>query len=197
MKEANKKMEIKRYFSKKFNRSVDNDKPQYVIYINDENLTTLRYRKKQTKPMEHYKHVDSSKMNDYINRCVTNEENRYKEDLKYKEEQKTKLGLFLKDLKVNDVFHSSWGYEQTNVQFFQVLSVKKQTVELIEIGYETVPGSEGHDCCNVKPVKNSFLKDSKIFKKRITNPNWIKIDDVRSASKITDENRSFYKSWYY
>lgn len=41
-------------------------------------------------------------------------------------------------IKVNDVFASQWGYEQTNVTFYQVVSLHgKQTVCVREIAAET------------------------------------------------------------
>lgn len=38
---------------------------------------------------------------------------------------------------VNEVLHSSWGYEQTNVEFFQVLEVRDRSLKIQQIEQET------------------------------------------------------------
>ncbi|WP_407226574.1 hypothetical protein [Enterobacter roggenkampii] len=46
-------------------------------------------------------------------------------------------------ISVNDVFYSCWGYEQTNINFYQVVQVRgKQTVLLREIRAEIISDSQ-------------------------------------------------------
>ena len=72
-----------------------------------------------------------------------------------KQEQKNYL-----DVKVGDIFHFSWGYEQTNANYFQVVALKgtKQVI-IKEIAYE-IAETTGFDSYKVRPIKNSFLKNS-------------------------------------
>jgi hypothetical protein len=79
-------------------------------------------------------------------------------------------------VKVGDFYYSSWGYNQTNVEFFQVTGVKGQTVTLREVAQKTDHSTRGADY--VVPVKGKFI--GKPMKKRIGTS--IKIDDVRRAS---------------
>jgi hypothetical protein len=51
--------------------------------------------------------------------------------------------LFQMPYKVGDILHHSWGYDQTNCDFYQVVEAKKASVILKKIGAKTVPGSEG------------------------------------------------------
>lgn len=60
--------------------------------------------------------------------------------------------------KLGDILHHSWGYDQTNCDFYQVVEVKKASVVLRKIGSETVPGSEGFMCERVMPVKDAFVE---------------------------------------
>jgi len=46
----------------------------------------------------------------------------------------TKVEKPLPTVKVGDIFVSSWGYDQTNIDFYKVLSVKNKTAVLAEIG---------------------------------------------------------------
>jgi len=197
MNKINKELEqTKRFISSSYNRNVDSDNPLFAIYIDDDRFITQYYRRKQRKPYEYFCHSTKKDMDEYVEKCIEREERIAKAKIKEKVEKKAKNDNFIKSLKVGDIFHASWGYEQTNVNFYQIVSLKKSTAEFREIGYETVPGSEGYDCCDVTATKDAFLKDSEIFKKRISS-DWVKIDEVRSAKKIDNENQKFYKSWYY
>ena len=60
--------------------------------------------------------------------------------------------------KVGDILHHSWGYDQTNCDFYQVVEVKNASVVLRKIAHETVPGSEGFMSESVLPVKDAFIE---------------------------------------
>ena len=60
--------------------------------------------------------------------------------------------------KVGDILHHSWGYDQTNCDFYQVVEVKKASVVLKKIAGERVPGSEGFMCEMLMPVKDAFIE---------------------------------------
>lgn len=76
-----------------------------------------------------------------------------------KKEQKNYLGI-----KVGDIFCFSWGYEQTNINYFQVVTLKgtKQVV-IREIAYEIIE-TTGFESHKVKPCKNKFLERSQFIK---------------------------------
>lgn len=60
--------------------------------------------------------------------------------------------------KVGDILHHSWGYDQTNCDFYQVVEVKKASVVLRKIGTKTVSGSEGFMSESLMPVKDAFIE---------------------------------------
>lgn len=95
---------------------------------------------------------------------------------------------------IGDIFYSSWGYGQTNVDFFQVIElVGKKSVLLKEIKAIITDNHSEHSG-KVKPLKDEFFSEE-IIKKRISKDNDIKIDAVRYARKFTDESDSIYSSW--
>lgn len=98
----------------------------------------------------------------------------------------------LESVKEGDIYVASWGWEQTNIDAYQVIDKKGATVTLREIALQSVDGSEGFMSDRVVPVKGEFIGDA--FKKRITGAS-IKIDDVRHASPA-EEGKDFYRSWY-
>ena len=62
----------------------------------------------------------------------------------------TENGLWVKP-KVGDILYSSWGYDQTNIEFFKVVKVSKFSVWIQEIGKEVVEVT-GWAHQNVVPV---------------------------------------------
>ena len=43
-------------------------------------------------------------------------------------------------IKIGDVFYASWGYEQTNIDFYKVVEISKtgKTCKVVKIGYESI-----------------------------------------------------------
>jgi hypothetical protein len=115
----------------------------------------------------------------------------------YKQERKiaraAAKSAALESVKEGDIYVASWGWEQTNIDAYQVVARKGATVTLREIGLESIEGSEGFMSDRVRPVKDAFIGNE--FKKRITGAH-INIDDVRMASLVTESEKDFYRSWY-
>lgn len=69
------------------------------------------------------------------------------------EVRRIKAQAFVMPYKVGDVLHGSWGYDQTNCEFYEVTRiVGKRTVEIRGLKHVTVPGSEGFMCEYVTPA---------------------------------------------
>ena len=66
---------------------------------------------------------------------------------------------FQNPYKVGDILHHSWGYDQTNCDFYQVVGVKPASVVLRKIGAKTVPGSEGFMSESLMPEKDAFITE--------------------------------------
>ena len=63
-------------------------------------------------------------------------------------------------VKVGDIFSYSWGYEQTNINYFQVVGLKGKTQVIIrEIAYKTTE-TTGFESYKVAPCKDKFLSKS-------------------------------------
>jgi hypothetical protein len=59
-------------------------------------------------------------------------------------------------VKVGDIFHWSWGYDQTNCDYYQVVEKRGKQIILREICGQMVPGSEGFMSCSMVAVPDSF-----------------------------------------
>lgn len=63
-------------------------------------------------------------------------------------------------VKVGDLFYSSWGYEQTNVEFFKVVGLTKsgKSAKVRQIGSKTKEGSEGYMSDSAYPDPDFEIK---------------------------------------
>ncbi len=109
--------------------------------------------------------------------------------------------------KVGDIFEMSWGYDQTNVNWFQVTRLSKGGVFVREIGSKGVPGTDGFMCQSVVPFKDSFLARSQwcggfdsnnpeMFRK-VNQGNWKPYFSIRSRYyAYLWDGEPAYNSWY-
>ena len=109
-------------------------------------------------------------------------------------------------LKVGDILCSSWGYDQTNNDFYKVVRTSKNCVWLIEVslpikerkGISGMSEDRKYDIENAKPCSN----DETPFRRTVYNysankdPKYdtVSISSYESASKYNGE--SLYCSWY-
>lgn len=63
---------------------------------------------------------------------------------------------FKNPFKVGEIFYDSWGWEQTNIDFYQIVEVKLKSVVIRKIGQIMVKGA-GWLCEYVKPDKDNFI----------------------------------------
>lgn len=123
----------------------------------------------------------------------------------HREEQKEQRRLrrinFVNPAKVGDILEASWGYDQTNVDYYQVVGVKGKMVEVREIGAKTVEGSGfSHGMADmVTPAKDRFIKDSEVMRKIVrddgNNGYYAHIDECRSAYLVKETSKT-YRSCY-
>lgn len=102
-----------------------------------------------------------------------------------------------KKINVGDIFVSIWGYEQTNVNFYQVISFNgKKTVVLREItkNFEETTYRSG----NATPINDAFIVGKDTIKRRINYSSSrvsVKINDVQRAF-LHQNGKTYYCSSY-
>ena len=133
-----------------------------------------------------------------------------------KTEKANKYGV-----KVGDIFESSWGYEQTNVDFFQVIALVGETSvrvrqvypELVkEDGISPMSSDRTYKMTNelLPPAPHSiFIEDQENGDLKRLKPGYykdpeeanknchFKLRDFASAYKCNGETVKVYESWYY
>jgi len=118
------------------------------------------------------------------------EDSRVKMKREIKEAQARRKAQMVEAIGVGTILHDSWGYEQTNCDFYQVVEKKGQTVTLRKIGAKDV-GPQGFMSTHLKPVPDQFAGEP--FKKRIT-ANGVKVK--HGIASPIDPDQTFYSSWY-
>jgi hypothetical protein len=142
-------------------------------------------------PIAHYSFKSEESREKTINNCIASAESH----LAYKAERVRKRKEFVPTLKAGDVLYDSWGYDQTNVDFYQVLAVKGLTATIRPICSKPVKGSDGFMSCRVLPAINHFAEGSNPMKKRICQGDVIRTSDYgRYAHKW--DGSELYCSWY-
>lgn len=106
---------------------------------------------------------------------------------------------FVNPYKVGDLLYYSWGYEQTNIEFAQVVAVGPRSVTIRQIKGESV-GATGWASDNVRPVRDGFVSEPE--RKNLTFRLYggklhcsLPADDRHSWSAC-GERESFHRSWY-
>ena len=145
---------------------------------------------KQSKPAWHYAFLTYERMEKYIADQI--ESVRLSQERKAKEKAER---LKPHSLKVGDIMVCSWGYDQTNVDFYKVKRlVGKSMVELIGIRSANIDDSyEAHGmACKVIPLPKEEYGEP--FKKKSNSSNCVSMTSFSSA-RLWD-GKPKYKSWY-
>ena len=154
----------------------------FEVYLDLEKLTAIFYSKKQSTHtwFNRFRTVEDmkKKINDTISSLMSWEDKK----VERKEARKAPHSL-----KVGDILYSSWGYDQTNINFYQVLKlVSDRTVQIREIHSRIVEGGNGPSQY-VEAVKDSFIepfngsKRGEVLTKRVSATNDIKLSSYEYA----------------
>jgi hypothetical protein len=177
----------------------------YLIIPDLENITCLIVRDAPRsnygyKKVQHYRYRSIERMIQDVKNVMDSTEKYKKEKEEYKQQKKERHQEGLKNIKniikVGDIVYNSWGYEQTNIDFYQVVKVLDASVIIRPISSEQVPGTEGFMSANVKPVPNSFIGDE--MRKNVTfyGDKYYLPSKFGSISKYENGDEGIYSSWY-
>lgn len=169
----------------------------YDVYINKDTITAHFFKgKRKAKPLWQFRFRSLESMQTKIDQTI--------ESLKDNEDRKARRKLESKNvslIELGTIFVSSWGYEQTNVDYYQVIAVSGRKVTLKPICSKSVFGSAQASgmACDVLPVKDAFKKDEPELVKIASNmgngKTYININQVQTA--FLWDGTANYCSWYY
>lgn len=134
----------------------------YVLNLKNEpliiaNCMRIKSKSRFPKPLFNFRFRSSERMiefcTEWIERVEINVNAENERKAKKKEAQKNMKHNFVEGM----IIYNSWGYDQTNIDFYQVTQSKEKSVILRKISSCYVSGSEGFMCANFKPIKDCFI----------------------------------------
>jgi hypothetical protein len=171
------------------------DSPNCRVLISDHHTVCVLkiWKPKAMKPHINY----AFKTREQLQKCLFNEieamkasersKEQYKQDRKVTPE---KLSL----VKVGDIYHASWGYDQTNNDYYQIVDIRGSIAILRPIGSFGVPGSEGFMSCKVMAEKDKFIGDP--IRSRIQFRGNAPHFTINSHYAKLWDGKPDYESWY-
>ncbi len=178
------------YYEKKFNILKKGVNNSIVLFKPDEDLTIMGFSgRAERKPNFYITFSNLEKRDKYINDFFKSQENIIK---KKEEERQKRIEITNENIEIGKIYYTSWGYEQTNGEFYQVVARKgKKTLILREIYSSQV--TSGRDCGTFEPVKDNFVSEE-TFETRVDS---LKIGESYKKSLHVYDNKPVYRSWYY
>ena len=140
---------------------------------------------KQAKPVSHYRYRSPEKREEAVRRAFEGRRTAIATHAQWKAERTEKSAAARKSVQVGDVYRTCWGYDQTNVEFFEIIEVRGAYAVLREIASASEGGGPGGERC--VPQSGAFLEpryqgdDRGAAIRRLIQDGRIKIDDVRTA----------------
>src|SRR3990172_8853910 len=138
--------------------------------------------------IEDLQNLDNKILQTRQDRMAIDQEDRYLSDQERKVRDTISFFITKKTyqndkVSVGDVFNTNWGYEQTNIEFFQVVKISPtgKTCQVVQIGVKTLPGSEiSHGMADsVIPDPGYIIVDE---------PCQVKIERQNSFNPITEQH---------
>lgn len=147
------------------------------------------WRGSQSNPFANYYYSSLERRNE----AISEQKARADEHVKYDEERKAEKKAYVHEMKIDDILSASWGYDQTNIDFYQVVGFSgKKSVLIREIGAKLVEAT-GMDQGILEAIPNSFTNKDPM-RKLVQRGGYVSIDSVRSASKSSGKE---WCSWYH
>lgn len=147
-------------------------------------LCAIGYIGKSNKPTMHYGYLTQAQRFASITEFLRGAETDANAKLARKAEKKAMLAK-PHTLKVGDVLRSSWGYEQTNIDYYEVTAlVGVRMVEIREIGCmrEETGFLQGVSA----PTKGAYIGE--VMRKKVDQWNGVSISSFQHATKIEAKN---------
>jgi hypothetical protein len=183
----------------RYDKSLSSRAKQYVSERNDDNIRTylpegtdleivtyesgnkgmlqgVAFQGRARKPLWFYYFKSEQRRRKQIEDTIE----RRKKVLERKEKQRKERAEFQHSLQEGDFLYTSWGYDQTNVNFYQVTKViSGKTIEIREVAKKIVKSSPPQDY--VAPISNKFIGSK--MRKKVGMGDTVKIESYAHASK--------------
>jgi hypothetical protein len=186
---------IEKYENLGFNLSLK-EEPIFVGYC-VRKVSKARFKK----PLFNYRFRSAERMIEFCNEWINKVESNIKAENERKAKKKEAQKVMNHHFKEGMIIYNSWGYDQTNIDFYQIVESKEKSIKLRKICKGRVEGSEGFMCANVKPIENEFIGEAFLKKVNLSisyNGNISYYIKAEHGCFCEYKNSEFgiYSSWY-
>lgn len=163
---------------------------------NDKYYVLMAWKPKALKPFINTLYRTSEAMDHAVERILENHRFWQKQKEKRREDRKGTPEDLAK-VQPGMIFYNSWGYEQTNVDFYQVISRKNRDVIIQQICRELTndPGFAPM-AGNCVALKDEFKERSEPFRKRLSFYEGRPSIPMECGTAIVWDGKPKYVSWY-
>lgn len=135
------------------------EQPDFVVYMNSDKKNAIAYIGKSYKKSFYYRFKTVDEMEKYCLDWALETAKRF--DKKRELQEKTRNINAADHFSIGEIIYNSWGWEQTNIDFFQITEVTAKKIRVKQIAQKTE--ETGFMCGNTSPIKDEFLKDGKSY----------------------------------
>lgn len=136
---------------------------------------------------------NEAQMLTFLYRRFHNYSSNFNTRMKEKAKAKELKSNFINPYKVGDILNTSWGYDQTNVDFYIVTKASNRSIEVVEIGQTLINEDWGAMSAIVNPNPNKIIGEP--ITKLVNINGSIKISSSQYASLYTNGEKGAYCSW--
>lgn len=170
----------------------------YELEINGDIACLKRVSKRARRGYKivwNYRFKTLERMEKYIKESYDNIIYSLQQKEQRRQEKKERDAKALAAVQVGDIFVDSWGYEQTQVDFYEVIEKpSKCYIILRPIASESIEAT-GPMSDRVKPAPGEFTGNP--IRKKLNGQSF-KVNSYSWAYKVSDpKNETFHRSWYY
>lgn len=174
----------------------ENSKYNYSVKA-DKDTPKGKYSKTKNIFYYGYQELESAmlKADRYMDQVIIREANIQKEK---QDRKKANASVKASDFyQLGDIVYNSWGWEQTNIEFYQVVRIMNKTIEVREISQSTVEDSTySHGMADERVPQKDVFRSEKSYKLRVYAKG--RLSNPESYYYFNKwDGRPKYCSWYY
>lgn len=145
------------------------------VYESNGKIYGIAWAGTGNKPVWHYRFPSRERLDQAVAKLIFDRKSRKEMMDKRMQERRE----YKHDLKVGDILYSSWGYDQTNISWYQVTAVGEKSVKIREIDGKIVAGgSEGSESVVASPG-------------HFTGPDMVKIVRPGNSVRLTSYSSAY------
>jgi len=131
-----------------------------LLEVNPEQLTAkamkIKSKARFPKPEFNFRYRSLEQMQNHLELFIAAKENNQRRKEELKEKKKEALKEFNHPFKMGQILYESWGYEQTNLKYYQIMAVKGRSAVLRPIAKKEV-ASTSWASGMYEPMENEFI----------------------------------------